>query len=157
MDTRIGVLPMATDLHRQATPGAPEGAMAYIKRVRDGLGIKQRVIADALGMLPGQYSGMEKNSSFGYLPRPDQLEIICGILRITQMEVIRAAGYLTDVPAARRLDDDGDDWIAEQDRIAAALGPEQMQRFAERIVEVAQEEFLPKRPAVERQKGFGNL
>jgi transcriptional regulator with XRE-family HTH domain len=140
-----------------ATTETPIGFGPYVKALRERTGVKQRQVAESIGMQQNQYSAIENNTKIGYLPAPQVVAGVARFFRVAEMELIRAAGYLTDSPAARRLDDDGDDWIAEQDRIAAALGPEQMQRFAERIVEVAQEEFLPKRPAVERQKGFGNL
>jgi transcriptional regulator with XRE-family HTH domain len=119
---------MSTPTHREATPG---GAMAFIKRIRESRDVQSKVIASALGISPSQYSQMEGNASYGYLPPPDKLAIICGILRITQAEVIREAGYLSDSPA-KRLDDHGDEYAASQDRWAAEH-PDEVQRIADRI------------------------
>ena len=115
MLTRIGVLPVNEPTHRQAPQAPPSGAMAFVKRVRLQLGIPQTAMADALGISQSQYSQMEKNRAPGYLPKPEQVAIIAKILRVRQAEILSAAGYLTDSPA-RRLDDDGDQWIADRTR-----------------------------------------
>lgn len=154
-----GVLLMEREPHQQATPGGHEGAMAYIRRVREELGIQSKVVAAALGMAANQYSSMEGNRKPGYLPSPDKLAIICDILRITQAEVIRAAGYLTDDAGVLRLDDRGDDWSQRQDAIGADLGPEQLQRIADRISQTARQavidELQPVPLVVERQQQVG--
>jgi transcriptional regulator with XRE-family HTH domain len=142
MVTRIGVLPMSTPTHREATPG---GAMAYIKHVREELGVQSKTVAMALGISPSHYSQMEGNASYGYLPPPDKLAIICGILRITQSEVIRAAGYLTDSPAAKRLDDDSDRYIADLDARVATLKPEDVQRELDEYTRSLMERLFPER------------
>jgi transcriptional regulator with XRE-family HTH domain len=145
---------MSTPTHREAPPG---GAMAYIKHVREELGIQSKAVAMALGISPSHYSQMEGNASYGYLPPPDKLAIICGILRITQSEVIRAAGYLTDSPAAKRLDDAGDEYLADMDRLAQERGQAWMDRLDERIRTVIAEEVAPTPPNKTKQTTFGGI
>lgn len=136
----------------------PIGFGPCVRQLREGAGLKQKQVAEQIGVSQSHYSAIEAKSHRGYLPAPEIVAGLARVFRVAEMELIRAAGYLTDSPAAKRLDDGGDEYIVKLDSIAAALGPEQMPRFGERIIEILQEEFLPPRPAPEeRQKGFGNL
>lgn len=138
------------------TPVQQGGLGAFIRTRRKEIGMSsQDDLAELAEVNQKTISNMENDRNFrSPLPPPDVVAAVARALRVAETELIRAAGYLTDSPAAKRLDDDGDEYIAKLDSIAAALGPEQMPRFGERIIEVLQEEFLP-RPPSERQQEFG--
>jgi transcriptional regulator with XRE-family HTH domain len=77
----------------------PAGFGAYIKTLRESSGMKQRAIAEAIGMSQSQYSGMENNANPEYLPAPGIVRGLSRVFGVTEADLLRAAGYLTDSEA----------------------------------------------------------
>jgi transcriptional regulator with XRE-family HTH domain len=139
------------------TTETPIGFGPYVRELRERAGLKQKQIAERIGVSQSHYSAIEAKSHRGYIPAPEIVAGLSRVFRVSEMELLRAAGYLTDSPAAKRLDDAGDEYLADMDRLAQERGQAWMDRLDERIRTVIAEEVAPTPPKRTEQTTFGGI
>jgi transcriptional regulator with XRE-family HTH domain len=137
------------------TTETPIGFGPYVRELRERAGLKQKQIAERIGVSQSHYSAIEAKSHRGYIPAPEIVAGLSRVFRVSEMELLRAAGYLTDSPAAKRLDDHGDEYNARMDAMAQEHGQEWMDRVVERIRTALAEEVAPTPPNRTQQTTFG--
>jgi transcriptional regulator with XRE-family HTH domain len=142
----------------EVTPVQQVGLGEFVLARRKELGMSQEALAEAADVGQKKISQMEASANFrSPIPPPDIVASVARVLRVTEMEILRAAGYLTDSPAAKRLDDAGDEYLADMDRLAQERGQAWMDRLDERIRTVIAEEVAPPPPKRTEQTTFGGI